>query len=116
MRYHVPPRLPAATLAEIEKLALTAYRLLGCRDFARLDFRLDAAGRPHFLECNALPGLNAEYGDIVLLSRGRVPYAQVVQGIFRDAAARWGSRSDEHIDPLFTASRTSRRRPRRGRV
>ena len=32
-----------------------AFRALACRDFARADFRLDAAGRPVFLELNPLP-------------------------------------------------------------
>ncbi len=65
VRYHVPPRLPVACLVSIERLALTAFRLLGCRDVARLDFRLDAAGRPCFIECNPLPGLDPANSDIV---------------------------------------------------
>jgi D-alanine-D-alanine ligase len=93
--YVNPPRLPAATLAEIGRQALAAYRLLGCRDVARLDFRLDAAGRPRFLECNPLPGLAPDSSDIVLLSCGswpsrREPYGRLVQGILRDAAERYG--------------------------
>ncbi len=90
VRYHVPPRLPAATLAELDHLALTAYRLLGCRDLSRMDFRLDAAGRPRFIECNPLPGLNPETGDVVLLSRATLPYERLVQGVLEAAAARWG--------------------------
>jgi D-alanine-D-alanine ligase len=89
-RYHVPPRLDAATRDEIARLALTAFRLLGCRDVARLDFRLDAAGRPHFLECNPLPGLDPETGDLVILSRATLPHAALVQGILADAARRCG--------------------------
>lgn len=92
VRYHIPPRLDDATLAELQKLALTAYRLLGCRDFARMDFRMDRNGQPHFLECNALPGLNPETSDIVFLSRDRLPYDELVQGIFLDAARRQGVR------------------------
>ena len=68
VRYYRPPRLAAGALAEVGRLALAAYRLLCCRDFARIDFRLDDAGRPHFLECNALPGLNPESSDFVILS------------------------------------------------
>lgn len=90
VRYFVPPRLDASVLEEVHRLALTAYRLLGCLDFARMDFRLDAAGRPRFLECNALPGLNPESSDIVFLSRDRIPYDRLVQGIFLDAARRQG--------------------------
>ena len=89
VRYHVPPRLDAPTRALIENYALTAYRLLGSRDLARLDFRLDAAGTPHFLECNALPGLNPESGDIAILSQGTFAYHDLVQGVLIDAASRW---------------------------
>lgn len=88
--YHVPPRLPAQTLAALERSALLAWRLLGCRDIARMDFRLDAAGLPRFIECNPLPGLNPVTGDIVLLSRHGLTYAELVGGIFRAALARYG--------------------------
>ncbi len=95
VRYHVPPRLRAEHLEEIRAHALNAYRLLGCRDIARIDFRTDAAGRPHFLECNPLPGLHPESSDIVILSRMVWPehqqaYDCLVQGILRDAAERCG--------------------------
>ena len=90
IRYHVPPRLPAAVVEQVRTDALCAYHLLGCRDIARLDFRLDRQGRPHFLECNPLPGLNPLSGDIVLMSKGTLPYEKLVQGIFLDAVARVG--------------------------
>lgn len=89
VRYHMPPRLDACTVATIERYALTAYRLLGCRDLARLDFRLDAVGAPHFLECNPVPGLHPESSDIAILSRESVPYESLVQGVLLDAARRW---------------------------
>jgi D-alanine-D-alanine ligase len=88
VRYRVPPRIPAATEAALGRLALTAYRLLGCRDVARIDFRLDAAGAPHFIECNPLPGLDPDNSDLVILSARRRSYDALVQGILLDAAAR----------------------------
>jgi D-alanine-D-alanine ligase len=93
VRYHVPPRLQTAQLEEIRSYALRAYRLLGCRDFARIDFRMDAAGQPRFLECNPLPGLNPDSSDIVILARAAASdagphYDRLVQGILRDAAQR----------------------------
>ncbi|HMF56037.1 MAG TPA: hypothetical protein VK619_06735 [Pyrinomonadaceae bacterium] len=90
VRYQVPPCLDAETINLLSRLALTAYRLLGCRDIARMDFRMDAEGRPHFLECNPLPGLNPESGDIVILSRESLPYEKLVQGILLDAMRRVG--------------------------
>lgn len=94
VRYHVPPRLQPTQLEEIRSHALTAYRRLGCRDVARIDFRMDAAARPCFLECNPLPGLHPESSDIVILSRKSWPeavpaYECLVQGVLRDAARRY---------------------------
>ena len=74
------------------ELALTAYRLLGCRDVARIDFRLDAAGAPHFIECNPLPGLDPDNSDLVILSARRRTYGALVQGILLDATARMSVR------------------------
>ncbi len=51
----VPGALDDAVEAELAALALRCYEQLACRDFARADFRLDAEGRPHFLEMNPLP-------------------------------------------------------------
>jgi D-alanine-D-alanine ligase len=90
VRYHIPPRLDTSIVPVVEQLALKAFDLLGCRDIARIDFRLDAEGRPRFLECNPLPGLNPESGDIVIMSRNQVPYQQLVRNILQDAAARYG--------------------------
>jgi len=90
VEYHVPPRLDLATLDDLRAGALAAYRLLGCRDIARIDFRLDASGRPCFLECNPLPGLNRESGDLVILTRETLGYDKLVQEILRDAACRTG--------------------------
>ncbi len=90
VRYHIPPRLAAETLAQLGRSALVAFRLLGCRDVARIDFRLDAAGTPHFLECNPVPGLHPANSDLVLLSRAAVPYENLVQGVAVDAARRLG--------------------------
>jgi D-alanine-D-alanine ligase len=88
VRYFTPPRLGADTRAEVEALALRAYRLLGCRDVARIDFRLDARGRPHFLECNPLPGLNPDSSDLVILARATFSHAALVQAIFHHALRR----------------------------
>lgn len=90
VQYRVPPRLSPAQLETIRDYALSAYRLLGCRDVARIDFRLDTAGQPFFLECNPLPGLNPDSSDLAIMSRGILPYERLVQGILLDAVKRVG--------------------------
>ncbi len=53
--YELGGTLTPALEAELHRLALRIYDKLQCRDFARLDFRVDAEGRPWFLEINPLP-------------------------------------------------------------
>jgi len=55
--YRVPAAVSAAVMADIEAWAEQAFKLCGCRDFARVDFILDSEHRAHFLEINTLPGL-----------------------------------------------------------
>ncbi|MBY0400727.1 ATP-grasp domain-containing protein [Myxococcota bacterium] len=50
-----PGQLEPALEARLAALARRAFDALECRDFARIDFRLDAAGEPVFLEINPLP-------------------------------------------------------------
>lgn len=50
------------------EIALKAYRALECRDAARIDLRSDAAGLPHFLEVNVLPGLHPTHSDLPILA------------------------------------------------
>lgn len=52
----IPARLSAGQQAEIETLALRAYRTLGCRDYGRVDFMIGKNG-PVLLEVNTLPGM-----------------------------------------------------------
>ncbi len=55
--FFVPARLDAATLARCQEMALTAWRLTGCRDIARADLIVDDRGQPWFLEIDTCPGM-----------------------------------------------------------
>ncbi|HEX7049176.1 MAG TPA: hypothetical protein VF188_03105 [Longimicrobiales bacterium] len=55
--FDCPARLDARLERALRQTALAAYRALGCRDWARIDLRLDAGGAPHVIEINPLPGI-----------------------------------------------------------
>lgn len=56
-RYYLPPRLSATRISNLETMALTAYRALGCRGAARIDFICPELGNEVILEVNTLPGM-----------------------------------------------------------
>jgi D-alanine-D-alanine ligase len=55
--FECPARLSADLKSQIEDICLKAYSILRCRDWCRIDVRLDASNRPHILELNPLPGV-----------------------------------------------------------
>lgn len=57
--YIVPARLDAALTAQVQQLALAAYRLLNCRGIGRVDIMLDSSNDPYVLEVNTIPGMTA---------------------------------------------------------
>ncbi|WP_186145362.1 D-alanine--D-alanine ligase [Burkholderia gladioli] len=56
-QYLIPCGIEAGREAEIKRLARRAFDVLGCTDWGRADFMLDAAGNPYFLEVNTAPGM-----------------------------------------------------------
>jgi len=98
IRVEYPLVLDNALDAAARRIALTMFQALGCRDIARVDLRVDDAGRPSFLEINPLPafdpqgtmGLLAEYLDLA--------YADLIGRVVDAARARlWPSRAVESL-------------------
>jgi D-alanine-D-alanine ligase len=63
----LPGTLTPALEAALADAAVRAFDALRCRDFARVDFRLDASGAPRFLEINPLPTFARE-GSFAILA------------------------------------------------
>lgn len=55
--FDCPADVDDALRASIEATSLAAYHALGCRDWARVDVRLDERGTPNIIEINPLPGI-----------------------------------------------------------
>ena len=69
---------------------------LGCRDVARIDFRMDDKGRIYFIECNPLPGLTPGWSDLVLIAKAAgIEYNALIAEILSGAFRRYKERERE---------------------
>ncbi len=59
-----PADLPPTVEARVKDLALQAYHIMGCRDYARIDFRLTKNNKPFVLEVNPNPDISDDAGFI----------------------------------------------------
>jgi D-alanine-D-alanine ligase len=87
VEYECPPQLKSKVIKKIEETALNAFTALGCRDFARIDFRVGHDDTPYFIEINPLPGLGT-YSDLIIMAIKMGWTHQGVIGAVLDAALK----------------------------
>ena len=92
-----PPKYPADVAprlrGKVEKLAADAFRLLGCRDYARVDFRVSATGKPYILEVNPNPDFSPTAGLAGGLISAGLTHEAFTVDLVRRALARGGKRA-----------------------
>jgi D-alanine-D-alanine ligase len=101
--FQCPARITRELQASIERVTLDAFRVLGCRDWARIDVRLDASGKPNVLEVNPLPGILPDPADNSCLPKAAraagIGYEELIQNCLKYAAARQGVDLDRSRSP-----------------
>jgi D-alanine-D-alanine ligase len=91
--YTCPALLTEAQIEDLNWLAAVTFRVMGCRDVARVDFRFDATdnNKPYILEINPLPGLNPGYSDLCIeAAAAGWQYQDLVNRILDEAIERYG--------------------------
>jgi D-alanine-D-alanine ligase len=92
--FECPARIDEALRSRIEEVVLAAYRVLACRDWSRIDVRLDAAGVPNVVEVNPLPGILPNPEDNSCFPKAAraagMSYDELIQTCVRLAAERQG--------------------------
>ncbi len=80
--------------ARIQELSRRVFSAIGCRDLARVDFRLTPEGEPYVLEVNTLPGMT-EMSTLPRMARAAgMSYGELVERLIRRAISRLPSRED----------------------
>ncbi|MCB0142962.1 MAG: methyltransferase domain-containing protein [Caldilineaceae bacterium] len=84
----IPANLPEETERFLIASCLKLYERLGCRDYARFDWRLDANGTPRLLEANPNPGWCWDGHLAKMAKLADIGYPQMLGLILRAAEER----------------------------
>ncbi|MFA5063319.1 MAG: ATP-grasp domain-containing protein [Candidatus Omnitrophota bacterium] len=88
LEYICPAKIPQELKKKIDDLALRTYKAVDCRDFGRVDFRVDNEGKPYVLEINPLPSLSTEDVFMLLAKNTGITYEQMIGKILNSAIKR----------------------------
>ncbi len=83
-----PANLPPDIRKRVSSVALESYRLLECRDYARVDIRLSPQGVPYVLEINANPDISPDAGMVRSAMAAGFSYNSFISQIVEVALAR----------------------------
>jgi D-alanine-D-alanine ligase len=94
--FECPAAVSGSLQEAIEQVTLKAYHALGCRDWSRIDVRLDASGVANIVEANPLPGILPNPEDNSCLPKAAaaagIGYDELIQSCLLAAAKRQGIR------------------------
>jgi D-alanine-D-alanine ligase len=110
---HVPALLPEDVAERMRDCARRAWKAVGCNDYARVDFRLDADLNPYVLEVNSNPDISPDAGFAAALRAADVPYAEFVRSAVTNARARRSATVVAVAPPAGVPQRDSRLEIRR---
>jgi D-alanine-D-alanine ligase len=82
------PKVSEALRARIEHVALATYRAFGCRDYARVDLRIDEAERVYVVDVNPNPDICPDGGFAGACYAAGYTYAEAISNIISMALAR----------------------------
>ncbi|MBI2103983.1 MAG: ATP-grasp domain-containing protein [Candidatus Omnitrophica bacterium] len=104
--YLCPAPIPEGLSRQMQELALHTYRAVDCRDFGRVDFRVDRKGKPYVLEINPLPSLSTEdVFSYIAKTKGMTHY-RIIQRILEAALVRTGLKARDDASSLSTPTQS----------
>lgn len=92
--YECPANIDETLKSKIEKVALDTFKVLKCRDWSRIDIRLDENGVPNVLEINPLPGILPDPKDNSCYPKAAraagMTYEEMINAVLNEARKRYG--------------------------
>jgi D-alanine-D-alanine ligase len=86
-----PAPLPDEAEILIKKIAAESHKALGCRDYSRIDIRLDNDNKPYVLEVNTNPLISSNSSFIVSLQQSGRGYLDFISSLINSALERKGN-------------------------
>jgi len=87
-----PPVCPASVdeplREQLQSLAVAAFQAMGCRDYARVDFRMGRDGNSYILEVNPNPDISLDAGYARALGAAGIEYADFWKYMIDNALER----------------------------
>jgi D-alanine-D-alanine ligase len=83
-----PAKLSRAVLRRVKAVSLRTYQIMGCRDYSRIDLRLDHQNRLFVLEVNPNPDLTAGVAFMASAEAGGLTFSGTLRFIVEEALAR----------------------------
>jgi len=83
-----PAKLSRAVLRRVKAVALRTYQVMGCRDYSRIDMRLDRRNKLFVLEVNPNPDLTAGVAFMSSAAADGMTFSGTLRFIVEEALAR----------------------------
>ncbi len=83
-----PARITDRKTKQIQTIARQVFLVTGCRDYARVDFRLSDKNVPYVLEVNTNPAIGPEDGAVRSAKAAGYSYPEFLDKIVREACLR----------------------------
>jgi D-alanine-D-alanine ligase len=75
---------------KIIKTSKKIFKITGCRDVARIDYRISSDNKIYFIEVNPLPGLSPGFSDLTIMAeKNGLSYDALIGKIVTPAVRRW---------------------------
>lgn len=92
--FSCPAQIDKQLENKIQEVVLGAYSVLNCRDWSRIDVRLDINGEPNIIEVNPLPGVLPDPKDNSCYPKAAraagIDYNELINQVLTEAAMRNG--------------------------